>query len=508
MRLTLLLFLALLTIGSPALAVDDAKWKEAVQAYKEDFKRKSVRYKLRAIEALPLKDGRTIDYIIKKEKLLSDRDWWIRVTAAERLAKIKTPELRKKLLGFAKDRDERIREGIMTALALSHDRLDPPVIVEALDDRSWKVRRMACWAAGLQRVKEAVEPMIAMLHHVDLRTGKVVQEGETHPRVRSVLLFNLEEITGNTTIGTDPARWRQFWEVNKDKALPPVKRFDIGTFGDVKLEVNDTFARRGTGPLVIALPETHKICTYYMPYFNQWMFVKWVFINMPPITSFPDVQYDDDGDPIYPVDILVDAFEDLRKKRSVEKMILLGHGFTSWVAAKYAQKYPDRVMGLILLNPYATNQTFSKRIDEALRSGDPDAEFWGKVSRKQIKIGSRYESEVYNYYRNTAALGPKARDDIELGVLRKIWPDPNGTSITIPEFDIRGEETSRIPALVFFAKKDNELTGMDDKNRIRRYYPKHVIVPCGNDSARFPFMQDPERFEKGLRLFIDKKIER
>ena len=37
----------------------------------------------------------------------------------------------------------------------------------------------------------------------------------------------------------------------------------------------------------------------------------------------------------------------------------------AWVAAKYAQKYPDRVSGMILLNPYASNETYSKRIEEA-----------------------------------------------------------------------------------------------------------------------------------------------
>ena len=73
-----------------------------------------------------------------------------------------------------------------------------------------------------------------------------------------------------------------------------------------------------------------------------------------------------------------------------------------------------------------------KRIDEALRSGDPDAEFWGKVSRKQIKIASRIEGEIYNYYRNTGALGPKNRADMEIGILKRIWADPHGTTSSSP----------------------------------------------------------------------------
>jgi len=506
MRPLILGILALAAMTGPLLAgVSDSKWKEAQQAFKDDFKKKSIRFKKRAIESLPVKDGRTIEFIIKKKKLLADKDWWIRFTAAERLSKIKTAELRQKLHKFAKSSDSRVREGIICALALGHDKLDPPIILEALKDPAWEVRRMACWAAGQQRIREAVDPMIDMINFVDPRTGRVIQEGESHPRVHSVLLFNLEEITGKY-FHTDVQQWKQYWERNKDKTLPKVKRFDVGEFGDVKLQFNDTFARKGSGPLVIALPMTHKTTVYYMPYFNQWMFVKWLFINLPPIRSFPDVEINEHGDPIYPVDILVDAFEDMRKKRNVEKMVLLGHGFSCWIAAKYAQKYPDRVHGLILLNPYASNETFTRRIDEAKRSGNPDAEFWAKVSSYEIKIGSRIEGEVYDYYRSSAYLARKNRADLELGVLRGVWRDPNGTSIAIPAFDIRGEETSRAPALMYFSHKNNELTGYGDKNRLARYYPSHVVVPGGTKAAHLPFMEAPELFEKGLRAFIDKKI--
>lgn len=367
---------------------------------------------------------------------------------------------------------------------------------------------MACWAAGQQRVKEAVEPMIAMLHWVDPRTGQERQKGETNPRVHGVLQFNLEEITGKEEFGADVEQWRAYWERNKDKTLPKVKRFDTGDFGEVKgIEFNDTFARRGTGPLVIALPDIHKTTIYYMPYLRQWSFVRWLFVNLPPIKSFPDVKYDD-GDPIYPVDILVEAFEDMRKKYGVEQMVVLGHWFTTWIAAKYAQKYPDRVLGLVLMDPYASNETFGKAIDSALRSGDPDAEFWGKVSRREIRTATALEGEVVSYYRHTAYLAPKKRDDLEMGILDKFWGDPNGTSIVIPEFDIRGDDTSRAPALIFLPGKDNELMAQDDENRLRRYYPKNVFVKGGSDKFAFlPFMEDPDTFEQALRIFVDKKVD-
>jgi len=507
MRSILLALLVLSVAARTTWAQDDAKWKEAMQAFKDDFKKKSVRFKKRAIEVLPPTDERTIKFIIEQEKLLSSKDWWIRTTAAEQLSKIRDPDLRAKLLSYAKSSDVKVREGIMAALAMSNDRLDPPVILEGLQDSAWQVRRMACWAAGQQRVKEAVEPMIAMLHWVDPRTGNEKQKGDTHPRVQGVLQFNLEEITGQTQFGTDVEQWRMYWERNKDKTLPKVKRFDIGDFGDVKgMEYNDTFARKGSGPLTIVMPITHTTTVYYMPYFSQWGFVRWLFINMPPIRSFPDVKYNEHGDPIYPVDLLVNAFEEMRKKYGVEKMCILSHGFTSWVAAKYAQKFPDRLQGLILLDPYASDETYGKAIDAAKRSGDPDAEFWAKVSSYELKIGSSLEGEVYDYFRTSAYLSSKNQDDIEVGMLRRVWGDPNGTSIAIPDFDIRGEETSRIPALIYLPGKDNPLMAYDDLGRLQRFYPKNVIVKGGDKFAYLPFMEAPDLFEQGLRAFVDKKV--
>jgi pimeloyl-ACP methyl ester carboxylesterase len=510
MRLSLVSLLALSFLVRMADAQDkgaaDPKWKEAMQAYKDDFKKKSIRFKKRAIEALPASDVRTITLIIEEEKLLSSTDWWIRYTAATQLAKIRDPELRQKLLTYAKSSDPKVREGIMTTLAISNDPADAPVIVEALKDSAWQVRRMACWAAGQQKVKEAVDPMIAMIHWVD-KAGNERQKGDSHPRVQGVLLYNLEEITGQTQFADDAEQWRTYWERNKDKTLPKVKRFDVGDFGDVKgIEFNDTFARRGTGPLTIALPEQHMTTLYYLPYLSGLNFVRWLYINLPPVTSFPDVKYDD-GDPIYPVEQLVNALEDMRKKYGAEKMVLMGHAFTNWVCAKYAQKFPDRVQGLVFIAPYASNETFGKAIDVALRSGDLDAEFWGKVSSRQIKPASRLENEVYGYYKHSAYLAQKNRDDIELGVLDSVWGDPKGSSIVIPEFDIRGEETSRVPALIYLPGKDNELCAFEDLNRLTRYYPKNVVVKGGDKFAYLPFLEQPEMFEQGLRAFVEKKVD-
>jgi len=504
MRVALLATLALTLTLRPSLgAVDDAAWEKAVKDFTDDFAKKSIGFKKRALEVLPTNDERTIHFILKEKKLAEVKNWWIRYAAAERLSRISTPELRAKLHAYydPKKQKKEVREAVIAALGMVKHRDDPPVIVAALSDPDWEVRRMAAWAAGAQRVREAVPKMIDLIHEVR-PDGSVGQAGELEQRVHAPLLFNLEEITGQINFHTDIQQWKQYWEVNKDKTLPPVNRFDVGTFGQgVKLAFNDTFARKGNGPLVMVLPAPHRLSTYYMPYFNQWLFARWLYINLPPVTSFPDVKYDD-GDPIYPVEQLVDAFEDMRKQRKVEKTAILADGFSCWIAAKYAQKFPDRVSALILINPYATNETFRKRLEELVRTGDPDDELFAKVSMRQQKIGSPLEGERYDYVRTSAQVKDQA--DLEIGFLQRIWDDPNSSTIVIPQFDMRGDQTSSAPAMLLFPPKSNKLQGVDDKSRLARFYsaPGSMTIEL-KKSSTMPYVEEPENFEKWIRSFLD-----
>ena len=90
MRTNLLYCLTLAVLCAPALAQSDSQWEKASQDFKDDFKKKSIKFKRRAIKGLPTNDGRTIEFIIDKEKLLNSKGWYIRFTAAERLANPRT----------------------------------------------------------------------------------------------------------------------------------------------------------------------------------------------------------------------------------------------------------------------------------------------------------------------------------------------------------------------------------------------------------------------------------
>ena len=55
-----------LLLTGAAVAAPGDDWKEIASAFKQDFKKKSVKYKQMALDGLPLTDERTIEFIIKE----------------------------------------------------------------------------------------------------------------------------------------------------------------------------------------------------------------------------------------------------------------------------------------------------------------------------------------------------------------------------------------------------------------------------------------------------------
>ena len=491
-------------VATERLAEPDGEaWAAAERAFRTEFKKKSVKFKKLAISGLPLDDERTITFIIEKERLFNSPDWWVRVTAAEHLAGIKTPSLRKVMHSYAEHADTRVRECVIAALAMSKDDTDKSVIIDALKDPAWEVRRTACIAAGRRRLREAVEPMIAMIHDADAQTGRITQKGERDPRVQVLLTFNLEEITGKNLL-TNTRQWRAYWAQNKDKPLPAVRRFDRRRFGTIETTIADSLARRGSGPLVVVLPMAHRHttrATYYLPYFSRWLFAKWLFVNFPTPPSLPGGQRADDGDAVFAVATFVNLIEEIRQKMRVEKIVVLGHDLSCLVAARYAQEYPGRVQGLILVNPCLSDETLRRRVDEARGSRQPDDEFWAKVMRGEAEVGSASEAEQVWYVECSRMLGDKS--DIEIALLRDLWRNPAGPRILIPAFDIRGEQTSRVPALMFFSRKGAKYTNLADMKRLKKYYRRYITVSLGK-STQLPFMEEPDKFEQALRMFLAK----
>ncbi|AOW06407.1 Alpha/Beta hydrolase protein [Yarrowia lipolytica] len=76
------------------------------------------------------------------------------------------------------------------------------------------------------------------------------------------------------------------------------------------------------------------------------------------------------GEVVYPAVIesenyFIDAIEDWRQVRKIEKFTLMGHSMGGYLAAAYAFKYPERVEKLILVSPVGVERSGDVEVDDS-----------------------------------------------------------------------------------------------------------------------------------------------
>src|SRR6185295_4182832 len=86
---------------------------------------------------------------------------------------------------------------------------------------------------------------------------------------------------------------------------------------------------------------------------------KLFYIDLPGIESFTGLTASGAAKvPYYPIDKLVEAFEDLRKATKQERFAIMACGFNSWIATKYANLHPKSVSPLVLICPVSSNKAY------------------------------------------------------------------------------------------------------------------------------------------------------
>ncbi len=80
----------------------------------------------------------------------------------------------------------------------------------------------------------------------------------------------------------------------------------------------------------------------------------------------------------YSIDLEVECLAQYLDTLKLRQVYLVGHSLGGWVAASYAVKYPDRVLGLVLLAPEGVNASgHRQRLREARwLTGKPPLAFW------------------------------------------------------------------------------------------------------------------------------------
>lgn len=88
------------------------------------------------------------------------------------------------------------------------------------------------------------------------------------------------------------------------------------------------------------------------------------------------------SDPIVAETQFIESIEDWRKELNLQEFILLGHSFGGYLATAYAIKYPNRVKGLILADPWGFPEKPSTN------RGDTPLPLWIRVIARVIQYVS------------------------------------------------------------------------------------------------------------------------
>ncbi len=145
------------------------------------------------------------------EQMLKDRDWLSRANAAYALQRIENRIARRALQAALDDRHPKAWISVADAFAHFPGRSKDAtaLIAPRLEHKLWQVRMTACRALRRCGTTEAVDPLLSRFEE---------EEG----RLKLELYRALVGVTG-VDQGPDPAKWRRWWEAEKEKhgGVPP-----------------------------------------------------------------------------------------------------------------------------------------------------------------------------------------------------------------------------------------------------------------------------------------------
>ncbi|RME03131.1 MAG: alpha/beta fold hydrolase [Planctomycetota bacterium] len=496
-------FSLLLTLFLLIPSLVNGSWKEEFQA---KFSSPNSWEKEEAIEQL---DGNQLPQLKLLLSLLNSKEWYIRQAAWKKIAQIENQNalnLLKKELRKRSRRRYKIREGIVIAITQKKDRTFLPLLIRLLKDSSWQVVRSTAKALAAMPDKRSISPLI-----------QCWKKHKKRLRVWVYVRIALEKITGRF-LGNDYKRWQNWWKLQKNS-------FQIGQKNDnstaeeqgyktkrqqtVLRGVGLNFATRGRGRAIFVLPDYGYNEHYLMPYLAPLEAnFKLYYIKLPPVSSFQNLPRQA-GRVVYPIDQLVDAFEELRIKHNQKKIAILGHGVSAWVAMKYAIKYPQSVRALILVAAFSGQMAYTRGVTAVESKGrelnDIEMEHFAQSLQIQMNGQPKYQAqsmqESMALMRKEWTLRFADQSDSELGELFEKSYKPDAEAI-VPPFELRKYPVSfPIPTLVILGKHAL-MTSAQDGQAIAKHFggkSRCFLFPI---SRRMPFIEENRRFIRYVRAFL------
>ena len=476
----------------------------------------------------PEKDGQYRQLV----QILRALPWYDREGAIFALAKAATDETLKKMAKDLKDnKDPAVRQGMAEALAKMNDEKFYAYLYEALKDKDATVRRMVVHFLRVHKKKEAVEALIANF------------QKEKDPVVKSFYVNSLNELT-KAYQGPNPAAWFTWWELakaDKDYELGKTddvaqkkaedlgnklkKRTTVSIAGDVELETEE----RGGNPNVVSvpilvIPELNRSKEILKPFLSELEKTnKIYYIDLPELSKFKNLPtLSAKNIVIYPIDRLVEAFEDLRKSTGQQRFALISCGYTTWIAMRYAALHPKAVSHLVFISPMSSSKVLGESFDRMEKDGQSkkDNELWHfAMSHTFDPQTGVFKHDKWHEDQKVpppdgepAALDRRGwslqfKDDRD-SLISMLYPmkDRRVGGVAFPnDFNCFNQPKHTIPTIVIRGKADPYGTAEDGKQ-----IAKHFGGPVGQyfeypGSSRMPFAEESELFNKHMAFLLREK---
>lgn len=216
--------------------------------------------------------------------------------------------------------------------------------------------------------------------------------------------------------------------------------------------------------------------------------------------------------PGYSVDQAVDDLESLRKALNLPRWILMGHSYGGLIAQSYAIKYPENVAGLVLVASHPgflhlSFLGFSKRQNEYLAEEEKKRirEIHELYLAKKLSV----EQTLYNAFLNgdwkRQSFYKPSKERLSQIALYEWKHDADFNDVMSQDarrINLKGAfENCPIPTLIIEARWD--LSASSDKPAIfYKNHPRSQLI-IFEQSSHNPFADEPERFFKVLRDFLE-----
>lgn len=340
--------------------------------------------------------------------------------------------------------------------------------------------------------------------------------------LRFLLIDGLEGLTSEEH-GDDIEKW-EFWAKND---IPEKLKLRTATkfkddFGDVEIE-GHTFVRKKPRDIdleVLILPDLYKSEQYWYPYiFELNKMFECTFVKLPDCSKMKDIDWMKDPRTgavnrtayYYPLEQLVEKFEERRKKSGQKKIGIIAHGVSAWIAQVYCIMHPESVAFAVFLQTWSGQNSREKARSSTEGSKDEAFKQYGisLVYDPSGRTGSLSQSDEDKFWAQAGAFkrrwaDPKALEPLfYAGENYRVRPESNAR-ILVPKYEFDREAKKRrtdVPVLFVHGTQDPMYVKGDAKD-YKKGFTNMTWLEFEN-SADTPWAEEPVRFFEAIEKLIE-----